>query len=191
MKKILSESSKKTIENILKETYIPDYPVPSIRDESYILLMLAFSVAKSNIYEMVVHTSFTEDKEEEMIKLGVSVIKGKTTPEAYYNKFIATVKEQVGGKITVDAPDFLKTQIIARINMSKNQIVNVNLKESEDRPRRASIGDFHKDIKNAKTVKDLERVKGLYGQNWFDKLPDKHQNTVARKMMDKIHDIRL
>ena len=186
MKENLSKSSTTFVEVLLKE-YETHYPVPTMEDESYIMLMLAFSVAKANIYELVTYTSLPEEEEKQMIKIGVDVIKGKTTPEAYYNKFLSIIKKEFK-TITIDTPDFLKTQIIARVNQSKNQIVNVNLKEENNR-KSSSIGDFHEDINNANSFQELEKIKRNYGQNWFDHLPSRQRNVVAEKMMSKIHDL--
>ena len=94
------------------------YTFPSLRDQSYVMLVLATGVLKRSVPEMVVFNNFPEAEEKIMVDFGVKVMEGSASPESYIDKLESVVKKLVGKSIKFD--DYIQAQLLGRLNLSRS-----------------------------------------------------------------------
>lgn len=99
----------------INEKFIPSYPQPSNRDESYIFLMLALGTAKRFLTSLTTLNNLSEKEEDAMLDCGEKVIEGSKTSDAYVKEFEKILtKYSKNEKLT----DLGRMQIKQRIDLS-------------------------------------------------------------------------
>lgn len=99
--------------------YTPSYPVPSLRDESYILMTLAIGTAKRCLSSLNTLAWFEEKEQDKILDFGEKLLQGKTTEEAYLKEFESVLKKYTDEKL----PSIGKQQIIERLKLSNGSKV--------------------------------------------------------------------
>lgn len=136
--------------------YTSNSSIPTLRDQSYVMLVLMIGTLKRNVFEMVSFNNFPIEQENTMIDFGVKLMEGSITPEAYINKLEAICKSVVSKSIKFT--DDTKAHLAGRLNLSRTATtVNQKLgKETE------------KKVKNDGTLKQISESKTLK-EDWFKK----------------------
>lgn len=98
-------------------SYTSNSSIPGLRDQSYVMLVLAVGTLKRNVFEMVAYNSFPKEQEEVLVNYGVKVLEGSASVESYISKLESICKSIVSKSIKFD--DNTKQHLLGRLNLSR------------------------------------------------------------------------
>jgi hypothetical protein len=98
------------------KNYIPSYPIPSKRDQAYILLTLAIGTAKRFIPQLNTFVEFEDSQESKLLNLGEDILVGKIESEKFITEFEKALKTY---DKTIKLDDNCKSFIQQRLDLSK------------------------------------------------------------------------
>lgn len=163
-------------------TYTANSSIPTSRDQSYVLLMLAVGTLKRNIFPMISFIAFSPEKEKELVDFGVKVIEGSMTPESYIDKLESICKKEVDKTIKFD--DYTKQHLLGRLNLSR---AAVTINKTLDK-------ETSKKVKGDGTLKQMtEATSGLVNDPRYEGLPNGAKLNVKNALhslglMDEFND---
>lgn len=97
-------------------SYTPSYPIPSKRDQAYILLVLAIGTVKRFFTELNSFNEFDEKTQDRLLDIAENIIHGKEESNKFISEFEKALKKEVPG---IKLDDNCKTLILQRLDSSK------------------------------------------------------------------------
>jgi len=139
-----------------------NYPLPSNDNQSFVLLNIVLSAVKRTVPEANSIGYLPEEDEKKMIKLGLGILNGKTSPKTYSSILIKIIEKIIKKKINTKDKIYLDDKIqryVKRGLLEKQQVVVFKEKLEKLTNKKVSLIEDTTTSKYIKPFKVDERIK--------------------------------